>query len=529
MSSRRSLLRTNRRLVAAGIVLMLALSAYLIDWSQPPGIIFLLGSLHPVVVHFPVGLLILAVVLEGLFRYNPRFSFVKPTIPIVLGLGALGAVVSAGAGWMLAVTGEYGGGLVEWHQWLGIGVAVGGVSAWLLEREARKASPLIPRAEAGYIAMLSLTAVLLVVTGHLGGSLTHGSGFVTQHLPAPIRTLVGGLGAARSADVPVPVDSALVYQDLVHPILQDRCVECHGPSKTEGELRLDSPDYIRAGGEGGAVVQPGEPEQSELIERVTLPLYHDDLMPPEGHAPLSVEHVELLRWWIANGASFEARVADMEEDRTPPSVQTVLTRLSRPRDEIRTGIYAEEVAPPDSSVLEDLARSPLRIRRIASDDPFLQVEVRAPVDTVDAALLNQLADVAPQVAWLDLSGNTVLAPALQVMGTFPHLTRLDLRGATIEEAGLQALERCTFLEYLNLVDSNVSDAGLARLASVKSLKTLYLWRTAVTDAGVDRLAARLKGLNVNRGATLVVHDSTRTDTIRTAAAREDSSAALRPD
>lgn len=508
-----SQIRSHTRSLVAGTVLVLALGAYLIEWSNPPSFILFLGTLHPLVVHLPIGLLILAAILEGLCRYDDRFSFVEPTISIVLALGALCAVVSAGAGWFLSLSGGYEGPVIGWHRWLGIGVAVGGVGAWLLEREARGPSSSLPLAKSSYVAGLALTVGMLVVTAHLGSTLTHGSGYLTQYLPSSVRTWIGAGALARAQDVPVPVDSALVYRDLIRPIFQDRCVECHGPNKTKNELRLDSARYIKEGGENGPILEPGEPGESELIRRVTLPLYHDDLMPPEEHEPLSVERVELLRWWVANGASFEATVAEMRE--APPPVETVLARLSRPREEIKTGIYAEEVPPPDSSVLEELATTPFRFRKVAKDEPFLQVEVSAAIDTVEATLLGQLKEVAPQVAWLDLSRTVVPASALDVVGKFPHLNRLYLRGATIEESGLKALENCSFLKYLNLVGSNVSDEGLTHLSALGSLKTLYLWQTDVTDAGVDSLRARVSGLTVNRGATLVVHDSTRTDTVRT--------------
>lgn len=496
-------------------MLVLALGAYLIDWSNPPSFILFLGTLHPVVVHLPIGFLILAAILEGLCRYDDRFAFVEPTISVVLALGALSAVGAAGAGWFLSLSGGYEGGLVWWHQWLGVGVAIGGLAAWGLERLARSGSASPSFAELGYVAVLVVTVGALGVTGHLGGTLTHGSGFLTQYLPASVRAWTGEPAGGRMQDLPVPIDSAVVYRDLIRPIFRDRCVECHGPNKTKGDLRLDAPKHVEAGGESGPALKPGTPGQSEIIKRVTLPLYHDDVMPPEGHEPLSVERVELLRWWVIHGASFEATVGEMREESTPRPVKTVLTRLSLPRDEIETGIYAEEVAPPDSSLIDELAALPFRIRKVAQDEPFLQVEVRSSVDTVDAALLGQMEGLAPQVAWLDLSGTAVPASALEVVGTFPHLTRLYLRGATVEAAGLRALADNTFLTYLNLVGADVSDDGLAHLALVNSLKTLYLWQTAVSDAAVDSLRAQLPGLDVNRGATLVVHDSTRTDTVRT--------------
>lgn len=508
-------LRTHSRSLLGGFLLLVLAGLWFVDWSNPPNLVLFAGSFHPVLVHFPIGLLILAALLELLHRYEERFSFLEPAVPVVLLLGTVSAVAAVGAGWFLSLTGGYQESILGWHRWLGIGVAIGGAAAWLLGRECRRESPRVPFVDSAYLAVLLITVSMVGVTGHLGGSLTHGAGFLTRYLPDPVAGWVGGSGYGRVSQVPTPVDSAYVYRDLIQPVLQDRCVECHGSSTTEGGLRLDGREYIVEGGDDGTVIQPGSPDESALVERVTLPLYHDDRMPPEGHEPLSVERTELLRWWIANGASFDARVADIDEEATPTSVKTVLARLSRPSEEVRTGIYAEDVAPPDSSVIVGLADAPLRIRRMSGSDPFLEVEFTAAVDTVGPELLSRLEGLAPQIAWLDLSGTVVPAESFEVIGGMPHLTRLYLQDARIEESGLRELEECRFLEYVNLVASNVSDEGLAYLSSVNSLRTIYLWKTDVTDPGVDSLRAHVSGVEVNRGASLVVRDSTSVDTVRT--------------
>src|SRR3954447_23521710 len=79
-------------------------------------------------------------------------------------------------------------------------------------------------------------------------------------------------------------DRAEFFEAKVRPVLETRCVSCHGPDKQKAGLRLDTPDGMKKGGESGPVVTPGKPEASRLVEAVT---YHDDTlqMPPKGKLP----------------------------------------------------------------------------------------------------------------------------------------------------------------------------------------------------------------------------------------------------
>ncbi|MCB1128423.1 MAG: hypothetical protein KDM81_18150, partial [Verrucomicrobiae bacterium] len=81
-------------------------------------------------------------------------------------------------------------------------------------------------------------------------------------------------------------DSKVLYTDLVQPILNAKCVACHGPDKQKGKLRLDSLAEIMKGSDGENVV-PGKLEESLLTFRVTLPKDDDDVMPPEDETPLT--------------------------------------------------------------------------------------------------------------------------------------------------------------------------------------------------------------------------------------------------
>ena len=163
---------------------------------------------------------------------------------------------------------------------------------------------------------------LLGAAGHFGGSLTHGSGFLTKNAPGFIRTALGETPPAAAVATPKATESTStkpstnttetasggtsVYRMIIQPALQQRCYSCHGPDKQKGKLRLDRRENALAGGESGEPsIQPGDIRKSRLLYHVLLPREHDDAMPPDGKEPLSPEQILAISQWIQQGASFD--------------------------------------------------------------------------------------------------------------------------------------------------------------------------------------------------------------------------------
>lgn len=106
--------------------------------------------------------------------------------------------------------------------------------------------------------------------------------------------------------LPAPVVSqaptkAVDFDRDVKSILSKHCYVCHGPDKQRGDLRLDRKTDALRGGESGKPFVPGKPGDSLLIQRVTAG--DDRRMPPSGDG-LSAAEVDVLRTWIAQGASW---------------------------------------------------------------------------------------------------------------------------------------------------------------------------------------------------------------------------------
>lgn len=254
------------------------------------------GRLHVALVHFPVALLIVAAALEAwaLVRSRGRGELSRAAGACVA-LGAVAAVFAAATGWLLAGL-PAGHTDVEWHRWLGSATAAGALVAWAVRPRA-EGQPLRPARARAHLAVLAAVASSTVVAGHMGGSLTHGSGYLTElwprllrrppsHQPAPTPT-------ARARSGPqTPFERAWA-------VLEERCVECHGPDKRKGWLRLDSRPAALAGGKHGPAIVPGDAQGSYLVARI-YGRPPDDPMPPDD--PLTDEQVRAIEAWIDDGA-----------------------------------------------------------------------------------------------------------------------------------------------------------------------------------------------------------------------------------
>jgi hypothetical protein len=123
-----------------------------------------------------------------------------------------------------------------------------------------------------------------------------------------VAALVGSFAAsvAFAAEKPKtlrPID----FSRDVYPILKRSCLECHGPDRQEGELRLDRREDALRGGDSGSTIIPGDAEHSELYARVVLPKDDDSVMPARG-ARLTVPQVNVLRVWINQGAKWPEHI-----------------------------------------------------------------------------------------------------------------------------------------------------------------------------------------------------------------------------
>lgn len=440
-----------------------------------------LGHFHPVWVHLPIGIFLLLAALElaGWAAQRPRFAWL-PVLPpglrtLVLALGALSTAAAAALGWLLARSGDYDVTLAAQHQRLGIAAALGAVLLLLVRR-----IPLL------YRPGLPLFLVLLAAASHWGGRLTHGSDYLTAHLPPAVARLFG-VQPPEPPKKPVGLTfgTALAFDQVVQPILRDRCVSCHGPTTSKGGLRLDSWAELEKGGKHGPVFKAGDPAGGLLARRIDLATDAKGHMPPPGKVQLTVDELTLLDWWVAAGAPHLEKLAALE---LPPAVEDILANrfggdgpLGRAPERDATLRQAAELA----------RRLDIFIRPLTPDGPWLEVNARTKGRAFGDAELAALAPLAPAVEWLDLGATAVTDQGLAALAPMRRLARLHLDQTAVTDAGLARLDGLKHITYLNLRGTAVTDHGIAGLKSLPRLRSLYVWQTAVTADAVKALGDAL--------------------------------------
>ena len=101
------------------------------------------------------------------------------------------------------------------------------------------------------------------------------------------------------------------YLTQIKPLLAEKCYSCHGTLKQESELRLETVDLMRSGGDSGPAIKPGESADSLLLQRISS--RDDDRMPPHGEgSPLKPDQIRLLKKWIDEGCNAPAEVVPVK-------------------------------------------------------------------------------------------------------------------------------------------------------------------------------------------------------------------------
>ena len=265
-----------------------------IDW-----IFQLFGRFHPLLLHFPIGLLVVAFLFEVL-SIGGRRQGLREGINWMVYLGAGLAIVSAFSGWMLRTFDEYSGDLVDYHQYTGLATAaLASMTAAVLYRTTKHQTNYL-----FYRTSFFITVILLTIAGHLGANLTHGEDYLTsvfdQRESGDSKEESLALLTSLSKSDKLSEAEQIKLNLGVRAIIAHNCYQCHSENKQKGGLILDSKEGVFKGGESGKVIIAGDPESSELYKRISLAPDAEGVMPKKGKT-LQKEEIDLIRLWIENG------------------------------------------------------------------------------------------------------------------------------------------------------------------------------------------------------------------------------------
>jgi len=444
-----------------------------------------IGHFHPLLVHLPIGILLIAILFQ-LLSGNERFHSMSAAAGIALFWGMCSAIASCITGFLLSKTDDYDETLIDRHQLFGISVAVVSVVAYFLNRKSNRNIKWV----------VILLALLIIITGHLGGSIVYGSDYLTKAFYS------SGGNSKEIKRKPIPdVQAAVAYIDLIKPIFESRCYGCHGPNKQKGKLRLDEPDFILKGGKDGKVIVAGKADASELIERIFLAKDNEDHMPPKQKPQLSKQDLDLLHWWVSSGADFNKRVSELTQT---PKIKPVLLALQSGVEDVMqlSDIPVTMVEKANEAAIQKLKDRGVTVTPVALNSNYLTANY-VTVDSVTENDLKLLEPLRKQLIWLKLGGKKITDANLTTISKLSSLTRLYLDRTNVTDVGLNQVKNLLQLQYINLVGTGITVKGLEHLKEIKSLHQIFINQTGIKSNEWISLKKIFPGAQIDTGGYMV--------------------------
>ena len=421
------------------------------------------GRLHPLLVHLPIGFILLALLfdLKWFKEKGTRFNFLK----IIWFLAFISSFFSALMGWLLAQNGYYIDADLTPHQYTGILLVFFSCLGWVL-RIKQISMPSF------FIRINNLIVLfLLILVGHLGGSLTHGSDYLTKHAPD---FTTSKQEYKNKLFEEYTLDSIVVFKDFVQPLLNEKCVACHNKNISRGGLNLSTIESIKKGGRSGAAFVSKNPSKSLIFKRISFSQDNEKFMPPTG-IPFSYHEIQLVQWWIQEGANY---TDSLNEFSITPEIQTLLLKQYGLDTREKPWVEKVKLDPLPPSAVIALEKANFSLRTLSQNNPLLDLRYQG--EKLSQQALKLMETYAPYITWLNLSNCKITNSDLKTIAKLENLTRLNLQQNSIRTNDLAPLNTLSHLEILNLHSTLVNQDVFEILKSIPSLKKVFLWNTKVS-------------------------------------------------
>ncbi|MDP4284585.1 MAG: FN3 associated domain-containing protein [Bacteroidota bacterium] len=457
-----------------GLNCLLAFLLVFEDRLSVPPWVQTIGRMHPLLVHFPIVLVILCVFWELFSGLKKTHTADQAVIgDWLLLFVSLTAVSSALMGLFLSKEDGYTQDIVAWHKWGGVFLSFLCLAWYSFRNSIRKKKRLL-----GLTVFAGMA--ILIITGHLGADITHGENF----LFAPI---------TKDAVAPkVLFEDAVVYTNMVYPILKSKCITCHNEKKAKGELSMETVALLLKGGKDGALWDSTKQDLGLMLQRIHMPLESKKHMPPSGKSQLTNDEINIIYHWIKEGASFTAKVAELPKTDTLRMIATSIFNT------IETDDYTFQ--PADDNKIKTLSNNYRLVAPLALGSPALGVEFFS-VAKFKSDQLKELLDIKEQIVSLNLNKMPVTDADLATIAQFSNLRRLNLSFTNIKGTGLGALDKLKELKQLSLSGTGVKAADLSSLESLPKLTKLYIWSTPSQKQDLAALQKALKNTDIETGFT----------------------------
>jgi Planctomycete cytochrome C len=435
------------RYLSLGLNVFLLFVLYFREKILLPGWLQASGKLHPVILHIPIGILVLFALFHFMFK-NQINSQISKTFLLIL---ALSASMTAIFGFFLGQNGTDES-LLNSHRNTGVIFSLLCYFAFAYY-EVWSKNVLISNVTLGtLLAMMSWV-------GHQGGTMTHGEDFLSFSKKTEESKLAN-----------------TVFDAHVMPIFKAKCLACHNDSKTKGGLNMSTIAKLIKGGKNGPIWKANDILHSKFLERALLPLESKEHMPPKGKSQLTDEEIKTLSNWVKEGALTNQKLSEVK----PNSYFYNISKTQIKPEKIYTFSSVSE------DKIKSLSTPYLFISPLSSNSPALKANffVRA---NFKIAELEKLKEIKNQLVSIDLAKMPIGDEAFGILSKFPNLEHINLNQTDVKGNTIDKLLACKELKSISLANTGIGLVNLKAFLSKSKPLHVFLWSSNIQEKDLQGL------------------------------------------
>ena len=428
-----------------------------------------IGRFHPVLVHLPIGIFLIGFFIDVLIRFKPHFLPKSLKVLKIIYITAfVSAVVAVITGLLLSWSNNYEVDRLNFHRNLGlISLLALAILLFLTFRGSLKRDKL-------RFLFSIICVILIAITGHLGGNLTHGSDYLLAKGPNFLQAYADKPLYENEVFKTINQDSLNVYTSIVKPLIDRKCLGCHNAEHALGNLSLNHLSDFKNNLKHENLLVSGNAIESEFFKRISLPVEDEYAMPPNGDK-LNYTDIQIIRYWIDSGAD---SLSYFESDKLNPELIALLKR-DYGLDYSPKPYYEKiTVGKLNDSTLKMLESKHIDASYLSESNYLLDVNVKS--DSISLEQIEAINSVADNITFLNLENCKLPEDFQQKLIEMPNLTRLKISGNENLADEASWILQHNELEILNLNDTWLTAEVLNSILALPKLKRVYVYNTNIT-------------------------------------------------
>ncbi|MBJ24553.1 MAG: hypothetical protein CMC91_00150 [Flavobacteriaceae bacterium] len=417
------------------------------------------GRFHPIIIHLPIGFIVIGLLIEV---NSQKFQSPNKILKFIFLWASITCFFSVLTGFLQYQNEGLLWESIQSHFISGIITLLLSVAFYFYLNKS-KPFTVIPR-KAYTIGLF----VNLLITGHLGGNITHGEDHLIEPLPDSIKLFLNKDSVKEEYTFKNEIDiNKPVFKNLIQPILNSKCISCHNSKKSKSELALHNFEALNKGGKNGPIINYEYPELSEILIRIHLPKNEKKHMPPKSKTQLTKAEINILSHWINSGAKENSKISELNFENK--SLETLIT-IEKEK------FYPEiKLESPDLITIKKIQEKGILI--LPTNKFSNQLKINSinykDFNNIDLSLFDKIKN---HIVDLDLSQTLVNDSIFDVLSNYKNLTVIKLNNTSITGNGIEKLSSLENLKRIHLVNISLNASFIDIINSFPAIEKAYLFQ-----------------------------------------------------